>query len=155
MQRRVSHLPFLPTALNCLCLAAITLCIHIFHLLKWPLSDVTHLPYHAHIHSTIYIHGLASSLVVSSCSSDVVSQFQRNVLCVCPCGDLKNEGWGDPAHWCYTAVQIWTQESSHNAACGLGGIDTSGPPTVVLTLPLLLTGIICLILHTPIYICVA
>ena len=116
MQRRVSHMPFLPTVLNYLCLAAITSCIHIFYLLKWPLSNVTHLLYHTCIHSTSYIHGLASSLIVSCCSYDV-SQFQRNVLCVCPCGDLKNKGSEDPAHCCYIAVQMWTRERLRNAAC--------------------------------------
>jgi hypothetical protein len=80
--------PFLPTVLNCLCLSAITSCIRIFRILKWPLSDVTHLPYHACIHSTVYIHGLASSLIVSSSSPDVVSEFECDILRVCPCRDL-------------------------------------------------------------------
>ena len=109
-------MPFLPIALNYLCLAAMTPCIHIFHLLKWPLSDVTYLPYHACIHSTIYIHGLASSLIVSSCSSDVALWFLCNVLRVCPCRELKNKGSEDPAHCRYIAVQMWTQEHSRNAA---------------------------------------
>jgi hypothetical protein len=147
-------LPFLPPALNCLCPAAITSCIHIFHLLKWPLSDVTHLPYHACIHSSNYTHGPASSVIVSSCSSDV-SQFQRNILRVCPCTDLKNEGSEDPAVCCYMAVRMWTRDRSCNAMCGLGNTDTSGPPTIVLTLPLLFTGIIFLMPYTPIYICMA
>ena len=110
-------MPFLPTALNCLRLAAVTSCIHIFHLLKWPISDVTHLPYHTCIHE------LASSLTVSSCSSVVVSRFQRNVLRVCPCTDLKDEGSEDPAHCYYIAVQMWTRVHSRNAACAAWAVQ--------------------------------